>query len=223
MSIGALMPNRAASRADPSTLANLAAFDYKHLSLDLNVDFEGRTLSGTATWTLVIADAAATELVLDTSSGLMVREAKVNGVGVAHSFAAAHAALGTALCVPLPEAVCGEAGRELTVELAYSTSPESQALQWLRALPVRRRALRQVHIQRHGTRACMGNRLDERGAYQQQVGHRVDEDIHFRAERASAFLLSDGRCWAATRNRCWPTLHRVVGALCGRGGSMGVC
>ena len=42
---------RIGCRTDKSTLANLDAFTFKHLALDLTVDFEASTLSGSATWT----------------------------------------------------------------------------------------------------------------------------------------------------------------------------
>ena len=121
---------RAASRKDKSTLSNLACFTYKHLVLDLDVDFQAETLSGTAAWTVVLEDPAVEELVLDTSAGLAVHGAKVNDVSVEHTFKAPHAALGTALVVPFPKALRGK-GRELTVTLQYATSPASLALQWL--------------------------------------------------------------------------------------------
>ena len=72
---------RAASRTDKSSLASLESFQFHHLDLALTVDFYSKTLSGTATWTVVMS-ATASELVLDTSAGLMVRKAFVCGAEV---------------------------------------------------------------------------------------------------------------------------------------------
>ena len=120
---------RAASRTDKSSLASLESFQFHHLDLALTVDFDSKTLSGTATWTVVMS-ATASELVLDTSAGLMVRKAFVCGAEVEHTMRAPHAAFGVACVVPIPAAL-REQGRELTIKLEYATSAESTALQWL--------------------------------------------------------------------------------------------
>ena len=121
---------RIACRTDKSTLANIDAFTYKHLSLSLTVDFESSTLKGTATWMVDVARADVSELVLDTSSGLAVTEASVNGVRVEHVSKPVHTVFGTPVGIPIP-AELREAGRELSVKLSYSTAPECSALQWL--------------------------------------------------------------------------------------------
>ena len=123
--------SRAASRVDKSTFSNTTAFSFKHLVLDVDVDFEAKVLACSAAWTITVNDAAARELVLDTSGGLVVSEASVNGAKIEFTCKPPHAALGTALVLPLPAAVCGEVGRELSVKLKYTTSPEAHALQWL--------------------------------------------------------------------------------------------
>ena len=46
------------------------AFEFKHLALELTVDFEAHRLVGTATWTVAITASGTAELVLDTSSDL---------------------------------------------------------------------------------------------------------------------------------------------------------
>uniref|UniRef100_A0A7S3RQH5 Peptidase M1 leukotriene A4 hydrolase/aminopeptidase C-terminal domain-containing protein n=2 Tax=Emiliania huxleyi TaxID=2903 RepID=A0A7S3RQH5_EMIHU len=114
---------------DKSTLASVTAFSFKHLSLSLSVDFATKEIAGTATWTVIVAEAAEA-LVLDTTAGLAVTAATVNGHTVECRSLAPHECLGTPLAVPVPEAE-REPGNELTVSLTYSTSPQSSALQWL--------------------------------------------------------------------------------------------
>ena len=98
-------------------------------TLGLTVDFEAKTLSGRATWT-VLMTSASRELVVDTSAGLTVREAFVCGVRVEHIMRPPHSVFGVACAIPIPEPL-RESGRTLTVALEYSTAPESSALQWL--------------------------------------------------------------------------------------------
>ena len=121
---------RISCRTDKSTLASIDAFTFKHLALDLVVDFETSTLHGTATWTVCVASAGVSELVLDTSSGLVVKEVQVGGVRVEHASKPVHAVFGTPVAIPIP-AELREAGREVQVRMSYSTSPECSALQWL--------------------------------------------------------------------------------------------
>ena len=118
------------NRADKSTLSNHAAFAYQHLALDLAVDFEKKTLEGTATWTVEVVQHQVSELVLDTSSGLEVRSATVCGAPATYTMRPKHDAFGVACAVALPSGL-GEQGRTLEVALTYATSPASSALQWL--------------------------------------------------------------------------------------------
>ena len=119
----------ASCRTDKSTQASLEDFSFKHLALALTCDFEAKTLSGTATWTVEVKRGASW-LVLDTSSGLTVSEVSVCGAAVEHVMRPAHDAFGVACAIPIPEAL-QEVGRELKVKMAYSTAPGSSALQWL--------------------------------------------------------------------------------------------
>ena len=121
---------RAASTKDGCTLANVEDFEYKHLMLYLAVDFEKSVLSGTATWSVVVKKHRVPHLILDTSSGLVVTEVTVCGHLVEHSFREPHAALGTALVVPVPDDFAEEDSL-LEVKISYHTAPESSALQWL--------------------------------------------------------------------------------------------
>lgn len=110
-------------RPDPHSFSKPATAQVTHLRLDLQVDFDQRSLNGTATWQ--IAQANAPELVLDTRSMeiLEVRfgedtEPKPFTLGAEDRY------LGRALRIPLEPGV-----REVTV--SYRTKPEAAALQWL--------------------------------------------------------------------------------------------
>jgi len=100
----------------------------RHLALDLAMDFDRRTLSGTATLDLIWPDSSATELVLD-SRDLAIRkvEASPDGVewtSVPFELAPADPILGSRLSIrilrPVPK-----------IRIGYSTSPAASGLQWL--------------------------------------------------------------------------------------------
>src|SRR5690606_29738965 len=97
------------------------------LALDLALDFDTRTISGTATYTLEWKDQDATQLVLDTRALTIDRaEAEVDGAWQALEFALDEAdpSLGSRLTIQTPQ-------RPAKVRLAYRTSPDASGLQWL--------------------------------------------------------------------------------------------
>ncbi|GAA4786826.1 M1 family metallopeptidase [Lysobacter hankyongensis] len=125
--------------AKPKTAASVATIDehsyaeptkvaIKDLTLDLKLDFDTKTLSGTATYQLDWKDAAATALVLD-SRDLTI--AKVEGTDakgawspLKFALAAADPILGSKLTIETPQ-------RNPEVRVTYSTSPDASGLQWL--------------------------------------------------------------------------------------------
>ena len=121
--------DRAACRRDKSTLASFDEFTFEHLSLDLDVDFEAYTLAGSAQWSILVTKPA-TEVVFDTSAGLRVHSARVNGRAVEFVSMPTHKVFGTPVAIPIP-ADLRDPGAALTVHLQYSTARESSALQWL--------------------------------------------------------------------------------------------
>ena len=120
---------RAKSRTDKSTLASLSSYTFSHLELALTVDFDTKTLSGSATWT-VVPTTITDELVLDTSAGLTVSSVSVCGMKVEHAMREPHVAFGMACVIPVPQTL-REVDRELKVKIEYATGAESTALQWL--------------------------------------------------------------------------------------------
>jgi leukotriene-A4 hydrolase len=94
-----------------------------HVSLDLRVDFPSRTLAGTATLHLDRAEASR-ELVLDTSHLRIDGVRDQAGTALAHRLGPADPLLGEPLVISLVDAT-------KTVTIAYATSPDAAALQWL--------------------------------------------------------------------------------------------
>ncbi|WP_298573530.1 M1 family metallopeptidase [uncultured Luteimonas sp.] len=97
------------------------------LALDLALDFDAKTISGTATYTLEWKDAGATQLVLDTRELAIEQvEAQVDGAWQPLQFALADAAaaLGSRLTIETPQ-------RPTQLRVTYRTSPGASGLQWL--------------------------------------------------------------------------------------------
>lgn len=113
---------------DPHSYANTGAFVTQHIALDLSVDFDERTLSGTAVLDLSRLDPDADALVLDT------RDLQIAAVETAaregafrqttFSVGSRDAILGSPLSIAMP----AEATR---VRIHYTTVPTASGLQWL--------------------------------------------------------------------------------------------
>jgi leukotriene-A4 hydrolase len=93
-----------------------------HVALDLRADFDTRVLSGTATLTLQ-RNGPASEVVLD-DKGLDIQKITGGGSDLKFALGDNDPILGRSLTVQLPPNVS-----EITV--AYRTSPDAGALQWL--------------------------------------------------------------------------------------------
>jgi len=108
---------------DYHSLSNPDQVLVEHLALDLNVDFEGKTLKGSATLRFRRLDAAAKVLRLDTRD-LTINSVTSAGVRLAYTLTAADELLGAALEIKLPDD-----GNTVTVN--YSTAPTASGVQWL--------------------------------------------------------------------------------------------
>ncbi|TDN37988.1 aminopeptidase [Hymenobacter sp. UV11] len=110
---------------DPHSFAQGPAL--AHLMLALAVDFANQTLAGSATWRLATPSAEFTELVLDTRD-LVIEQVWANAAGTGpeapHTLGTPDATLGQALRIALPAGTAA-------VRIAYRTSPQAAALQWL--------------------------------------------------------------------------------------------
>ncbi len=97
------------------------------LALDIAVDFDAKTIGGTATYTLDWKDKAATQLVLDTRDLAIEKvEGEANGAWAPLQYALGDKdpVLGSKLTIETPE-------RNARVRVAYRSSPEASGLQWL--------------------------------------------------------------------------------------------
>ncbi len=118
---------------DYFSFANIDAFISEHLELDLTVDFEARSLHGTATLHLRRLQPGVARVVLDTRDLAIgsVEYETANGdfTAAVHRFGESGEYEGTPLIVELPEAVLDD--ETPVLRIAYATSPASTALQWL--------------------------------------------------------------------------------------------
>jgi hypothetical protein len=119
--------------SDPHSYAEPDRFLVRHVALDLRADFEARRLEGTAELTVEQVDPNAKALVLDTR-GLEIQsthlvEASGRARVLAFSLGQQDPVLGSKLTIDF--AKCCVTTREMRIRIAYRTSPEASALQWL--------------------------------------------------------------------------------------------
>lgn len=97
------------------------------LALDIAVDFDAKTIGGTATYTLDWKDKTATQLVLDTRDLTIAKvegEANSAWAPLQYALAAKDPVLGSKLTIETP-------ARNAKVRVTYTSSPEASGLQWL--------------------------------------------------------------------------------------------
>ncbi len=98
-----------------------------HVALDLVADFEGRTLSGSATLD-VTGQAGATQVVLDTRNLDIRSVTDAEGRPLVFALGEENPLLGRPLTVTVP---AFEADTVQKIVVSYSTRPDAAALQWL--------------------------------------------------------------------------------------------
>ena len=110
---------------DPHSFANPEAVLTTHLDWDVDVNFDDKVISGTATLDLDRQDPGASELVLDTRA-LQINSVRGLPSGDHREFTLDEEdpALGSALRVAL-------ADDDTAVAIDYQTSPQASGLQWL--------------------------------------------------------------------------------------------
>ena len=115
----------ASSIVEQSTLSNYLLATVQHHAISYAVDFEARVLRGTVDYTVLIRGPAR-ELVLDTNH-LVIHSARVDGAESPFLLRPDVEPFGRALCVP----ISGEPGSTVVVSVAFETTSESAALQFL--------------------------------------------------------------------------------------------
>lgn len=109
------LPNDPHSYAQPNTAV------VSHLDLALDVDFDNKQLSGTATWT--IAPNHGEEIIFDTYD-LDIQQVTVDGDPAKFKLGNKHKLLGQPLHIAIP-------ADAKQVAITYATTPGARALQWL--------------------------------------------------------------------------------------------
>jgi aminopeptidase N len=119
------------NRPDPHSLSRPDQVRVTHLDWSMTVDFQTRTLRGSASWHIVREPGCPPEapLILDTR-GLRIREVRaIAAAGAAprtvpYRLGPVDPLLGAPLVIEIP-------ADTTTVVVAYETSPEASALQWV--------------------------------------------------------------------------------------------
>ncbi|HVI58591.1 MAG TPA: M1 family metallopeptidase [Luteimonas sp.] len=118
----------ATDRPDEHSYAEPGKVAITDLALDLKIDFDAKTISGTATYTLDWKDKAARQLVLDTRD---LSIDKVEGedkdgkwAPLQYGLAKRDEVLGSKFTIEAPE-------RNAHIRVTYATSPDASGLQWL--------------------------------------------------------------------------------------------
>ncbi len=113
---------------DESSYAEPGKVVITDLALDLAIDFDKKTIAGTATYKLNWKDKTATQLVLDTRALTLSKVEGDDGKGnwrpLKYELAANDKIFGSKLTIETP-------ARNPSVRIAYQTSPEASGLQWL--------------------------------------------------------------------------------------------
>ncbi|KAH7920495.1 hypothetical protein BV22DRAFT_1114838 [Leucogyrophana mollusca] len=113
---------------DPTSQANYLQITSQHFSLDWKVDFEEKTISGYVIHDLIANEDNVKEVSFDTFA-LKIEAVEVAGHPVQFSLGSTHVVMGSALHIPLPTPL--NSGSKVSVKVAYSTSKNATALQWL--------------------------------------------------------------------------------------------
>jgi aminopeptidase N len=122
-----------AHAADPHSYAETDKFVVRHVAIDLRTDFEAHRLEGTAELTVEQVDPAADRLALDTRDlevgSVQLVEASGRAKALAYKLAEPDPILGSKLTIEFPH--CCAATSQMKIRIAYRTSNEASALQWL--------------------------------------------------------------------------------------------
>jgi len=118
----------ALSPGDPNSYSRPDQVKTKHVHLELEIDFEKKVLTGHTLLTLEKLDLQAEVVILD-ARGLKIHSIKDEETGQVLEYEyGSPSGFGEKLEVKLPTS---SSSKELIIRLAYTTSPQSSALQWL--------------------------------------------------------------------------------------------
>ncbi len=128
-----LLPATAIGAGDPHSYAETDKFIVRHVAIDLRADFEAHRLEGTAELTVEQVDPNADTLTLDTRDleigAIHLVEMSGQAKVLAFKVAEPDPILGSKLSIEFPH--CCAATSQMRIRIAYRTSNEASALQWL--------------------------------------------------------------------------------------------
>lgn len=113
---------------DPSSQSSYPATAVTHVAFDVDVDFDEKVISGTATASVKVQSQSST-LVLDTRD-LHIERVQLDGADLTFSIGETHPVMGAPLVIELGKQM--EKDSSFDVVITYRTSPSSSAVQWLR-------------------------------------------------------------------------------------------
>ncbi len=135
ISCGEQDPDEYDPARDYFTYANTDEFLTQHVSLDLDVDFESRSLRGSVILQMQVKDDSAEVLILDTRDITIKSVTFIDDAGAAknanYALGEHDDSMGSPLIIMAPDDI--ERGSEVRVRVEYETSPDTSALQWLPA------------------------------------------------------------------------------------------
>jgi leukotriene-A4 hydrolase len=128
-----VLPATVLGAADPHSYAEIDKFVVRHVAIDLRTDFEERRLEGTVELAVEQVDPNAAVLNLDTRgleiSTVHLVESSGRARVLAFKIAEPDPILGSKLSIEFPH--CCAATSQMRIRIAYRTSSEASALQWL--------------------------------------------------------------------------------------------
>ena len=116
------------SSGDRCSLANIDAFQQRHIHLNWSIDFSQKSIVGHVDITLVVLRACDT-IILD-SRDILVSSVTSSGQSLPHCFGPEHAALGVPLHISV-QSLFLRTGDTVEIRVNYKTTARSPALQWL--------------------------------------------------------------------------------------------
>mmetsp|Transcript_32923 Transcript_32923/g.33535 ORF Transcript_32923/g.33535 Transcript_32923/m.33535 type:complete len:624 (+) Transcript_32923:135-2006(+) len=121
--------SNAYSTTDKSSLSNPQNAVVNHIDLDWTLDFDSKTIGGSATLSVCILLNDTREVCLD-SNGLSISSIEIAGESVVYEVKPTNTALGSQISIQLPSMLSAKDSK-FDIAFKYSTSTNASAVQWL--------------------------------------------------------------------------------------------
>ncbi|CAG8485221.1 8100_t:CDS:10 [Diversispora eburnea] len=113
---------------DPNTLSNITEVQTTHIDLNFNVNFKQKNIDANVVLKLVSLVDNVNKVILDTNH-LNIKHVLFSGVNLKYTKAPQDEKFGSALIIDLNKQL--PINTEFSLEIAYTTSEEGKAVQWL--------------------------------------------------------------------------------------------